>query len=197
MSKYFISVGNGETEKEARVDAGIDKYNINKLPINKISPNSIELDTNRTLDELPWGYLLNCNITLNKRNGVCALLISNIFDPFGKHIGGIITTYAGNANMKNIESSLINDLLDEIQYCDFGDEWTQIKSRKQYKISNNYQLSNNVGVGKLEKFKQNILEAEELQLPTFVSDNNFYLIPTQLISTNSKNTSIIAFCLVT
>ena len=135
-SQYFITTGQGEamagseglpyetgSYDAALTDAGIENTNVVKYT-SVIPTGAIEIPKSKGLQTIQWGEAMECIMAQSNgpKNGLISagVIITNVSDPKGNHLGGFACEYSGVGNKEQAEISLSDSIRGMIERRGMG-----------------------------------------------------------------------------
>jgi arginine decarboxylase len=134
--KYFVTVGAGESTAgseglpyetgsydAALNDAGIENVNVVKYT-SVIATRAKEISKEAGLKSIQWGEAMECIMAQanGPKNGLISVgvIITNVSDPKGNHLGGFACEYSGTGNKEQAEISLSDSIRGMIERRGMG-----------------------------------------------------------------------------
>ena len=134
--EYFITVGAGESSAgseglpfetgsydAALNDAGIQNANVVKYT-SVIPTKAKRIDKEKGFANLQWGEVMECIMAqANGKKGdtiTSAVMVTNVADKSGKHLGGFACEYSGHGDKKDVEESLGESIEGMIERRGYG-----------------------------------------------------------------------------
>ena len=135
--EYFLTTGKGESDAgskglpfetgsydSALNYAGIENANIIKYT-SVIPTDAKKVQKENALKKIQWGQVMECIMAQNNgKTGekiAAAVVITNVTDPDGKHLGGFACEYSGSEDIEQIKKSLMASIRGMILRRNMGD----------------------------------------------------------------------------
>lgn len=152
--EYFITVGAGESSAGSKglpfetgsydaalKDAGIE--NVNVVKYTSVIPTHAKcINKEVGLKNIQWGEVMECIMAqANGKKGstiTSAVMITEVKDPRGKHLGGFACEYSGSGSKKNVEESLGESIEGMIKRRHYGTFPNKLEMYKDNKTNKGY-----------------------------------------------------------
>jgi len=198
-TKFFITKGSGQSNygsgagdpheagsyDAALCEAGIENYNIVKYT--SVMPTNVkEITKNNGLKKLEWGCVLEsimAQMNTSKGNrGTAAVLLSQVYDKKGKHLGGFACEYMGVHGLDYAKTLLLNDVKEMMERRNYGNKWKIIKDKK---VSKKFKLKDKTCMDPYVSEKGFILHPSH-----FIGES---IVPTKSYGTALASVSFVEF----